>query len=702
MEMVILLNVGGLLASGGSDKIIYVFDPSNPADVKYKLEGHSDNICTLAVSPEGDLISGSWDKTARVWRNGKCVATLAGHLFAVWGVLAVGEGTFLTASADKTIKIWNNGMEIRTIKGHNDVVRSIISIPNVGFASTSNDGTIRVVKSNGELVYDLHGHNSFVYGLARLPSGDLVSSGEDRTVRVWKGQSEFQCLIQPCISVWAVATAASGDIFAAGSDGFIRVFTQSSERVATAEEIKTYEESLSSSSIPSNQVGDVNKNDLPGPEVLEQPGAKEGQIKMIRVGNVVEAHQWSGSKGSWEKVGEVVDAVGNKRKQVYLGKEYDYVFDVEIQPGAPHLKLPYNSSDNPYMAAQDFINANELSQDFLEEIANFIVTNAQSVTLGESQAPPGYADPFTGGNRYVPGGNPAPRGPSIRHGDAFTGGSRYIPTETKPTSDLIPMKDYAYFKTANLKALLAKIEQFNNEGVPKSLSVAELATVKNLIDSIEKSTLSQTYSSADADLLNTLLFEWPVEKRFPGIDLLRLAISQTPKVVEFAPTIMDSLWSSLGEINAQPLPKHTETNLMLVIRCYANAFAHLGIAKQIFDAKELILGRVKKIAEATTNKNLHLALATLFLNITILYSKHPKNENFAVDLLESSLTLLKVANDNDTILRIIVSTGTLLAGSPELGETATLMGLKDALAKHKSNADPKVKSTAAYVDFNVQ
>lgn len=45
---------------------------------------------------------------------------------------------------------------------------------------------------------------------------------------------------------------------------------------------------------------------------------------------------------SWQKVGEVVDAVGPGRKQLFEGKEYDYVFDVDITDGAPPLKLPYN------------------------------------------------------------------------------------------------------------------------------------------------------------------------------------------------------------------------------------------------------------------------------------------------------------------------------------------------------------------------
>ncbi len=108
------------------------------------------------------------------------------------------------------------------------------------------------------------------------------------------------------------------------------------------------------------QVGDVKKSDLPGPETLQQPGNKEGHVVMIRGdGGAVEAHQvcrvclsdafqcsslvkWS--SGAWQKIGEVVDAVGSGRRQLYNGKEYDYVFDVDIQDGAPPLKLPYDIS----------------------------------------------------------------------------------------------------------------------------------------------------------------------------------------------------------------------------------------------------------------------------------------------------------------------------------------------------------------------
>lgn len=51
----------------------------------------------------------------------------------------------------------------------------------------------------------------------------------------------------------------------------------------------------------------------------------------------------------WVKVGTVVDAVGSTRKQLYQGKEWDYVFDVDVKDGAPPMKLPYNASGAPQL-----------------------------------------------------------------------------------------------------------------------------------------------------------------------------------------------------------------------------------------------------------------------------------------------------------------------------------------------------------------
>jgi phospholipase A-2-activating protein len=43
------------------------------------LEGHSKPVLSLAVTPEGEILSGSGDTTIKRWAGGKCVQTYTGH-----------------------------------------------------------------------------------------------------------------------------------------------------------------------------------------------------------------------------------------------------------------------------------------------------------------------------------------------------------------------------------------------------------------------------------------------------------------------------------------------------------------------------------------------------------------------------------------------------------------------------------------------
>ena len=51
-------------------------------------------------------------------------------------------------------------------------------------------------------------------------------------------------------------------------------------------------------------------------------------------------------------------------------------------------------SDDPWMAAHKFLEENELSPMFLDQVANFITKNTEGVTLGQPQS--NVSDPFTG------------------------------------------------------------------------------------------------------------------------------------------------------------------------------------------------------------------------------------------------------------------------------------------------------------------
>lgn len=347
--------------TGGRDTLIHLWplepSPSAPYRPKFTLVGHTANVCCLSVSSKTNtIVSGSWDCTAKIWRGHELLYDLQGHSAAVWSVLTLGDSgeNALTAAADNLIIHWRSGKQAKTFKGHTQAVRALVLLPSADdtvFASASNDATIRIWSlKSGATLSVLNGHDSFVYSLAYNPSvGELLSSGEDRTVRIWNPETQElkQTITLPAISIWSVAACpANGDIVAGSSDNLVRIFTRSPERLAAPDALKSFEDSVAASTVSSATVGDVKKSDLPDETRLRQPGNKEGQVIMVKNSQTgaVEAHQWSSGDGKWTMVGTVVDGVGSGRRQLYEGREYDYVFDVDIKDGAPPLKLPYNAS----------------------------------------------------------------------------------------------------------------------------------------------------------------------------------------------------------------------------------------------------------------------------------------------------------------------------------------------------------------------
>lgn len=82
-----------------------------------------------------------------------------------------------------------------------------------------------------------------------------------------------QVIVHPAISVWSVSTMPNSDIVSGCSDGVVRVFSDSEDRWASEADLKTFEEQVSNQALPSQQVGDVKKADLPGAEALVTPGS---------------------------------------------------------------------------------------------------------------------------------------------------------------------------------------------------------------------------------------------------------------------------------------------------------------------------------------------------------------------------------------------------------------------------------------------
>ena len=71
----------------------------------------------------------------------------------------------------------------------------------------------------------------------------------------------------------------NGDIVTGCSDGVVRVFSSDEERWAPADQLKAYDDMVAAQALPAQQVGDVKKSDLPGPEALAEAGASVGGVR---------------------------------------------------------------------------------------------------------------------------------------------------------------------------------------------------------------------------------------------------------------------------------------------------------------------------------------------------------------------------------------------------------------------------------------
>jgi phospholipase A-2-activating protein len=645
----------------------------------------------LDVDPAGKfIVSGAWDQEARIWPVGKWESdvVLKGHDGAVWAVLAYDSDTIVTACADQKIRIFHkSGKLLKGIQASNHPVRALCRVQGhpsgADFASGDNDGTIKLWLISGKQVGELHGHESFIYSLASLPTGEIISSGEDRTVRIWKGNQCIQTITLPAISVWCVAACAeNGDIVAGASDKMVRVFTKSTERFADAETTRQFEDSVKESSIPQQTMGDINKEKLPGPEFLTQKaGTKDGQVQMIKEANgSVTAHTWSSAANQWINVGTVVDSVGSSGKKVdYQGKEYDYVFDVDIEDGKPALKLPYNLSQNPYEAATKFIHTNELPITYLDQVANFITQNTKGTTIGSSAPAPAGADPWGSENRYRPDEQPAAVAPP----------------------KVLPQKEYLSIVTARVPQAQKKILELNSgliSGGHKDLSLnpTEVTVLNDLCKFLESSSVATAKTPVGGlDLIIKLCTLWPYEHRLPGLDLLRLLIVSPASATwqnSRSLNIVDVLIA--GSTEESP-PK--ENHVMMALRGFANLFSSSPGRDLAFKEFSKIEALLSSTAVNSTNRNVLVAAATVYINFAVLFTSDGGNGASDAEqpkvVLETATQMLGTMTDSEAVYRMLVAVGTLAAGGVKTAEIGK--AVKAATGKV---GEPRVKRVVGEVE----
>jgi WD40 repeat protein len=100
----------GKIISGSWDKTLRIWDLSDGTCLKV-LQGHTDSVNCVTVV-DGKIISGSYDKTLRIWdlSDGTCLKVLQGHTHSV-NCVTVYDGKIISGSHDDTLRIWELSLD---------------------------------------------------------------------------------------------------------------------------------------------------------------------------------------------------------------------------------------------------------------------------------------------------------------------------------------------------------------------------------------------------------------------------------------------------------------------------------------------------------------------------------------------------------------------------------------------------------------
>ncbi len=189
---------GQLAASAGQDGSVRVWDVAGYAESRTlgsrTLSGHTDALLAARFTPNGQVLTASRDRTAKLWdptTTEELGRYAEGHEFLVTSAAFFDQGQRLvTGAGDNTARVWDvgTGAQIDLYKNTGRNGTAAVDANGRMLATGGPNNTAGLWNlATGEQIAELSGHETDVTAAVFNAAGSMLATGDDRgEIRMWR------------------------------------------------------------------------------------------------------------------------------------------------------------------------------------------------------------------------------------------------------------------------------------------------------------------------------------------------------------------------------------------------------------------------------------------------------------------------------------------------------------------------------------